>query len=214
MKKMTLGVIGVLLLVNLTSGAEEDKPFPGAYHLVGSAADLLAGDKIVIEEYISPLCAACFLFFREMKQPLGDDVEVKYQYVFYPNEGREPIRLLILAHLVKPTVEKELLVSLFDANFNKKAPINDSEVLGALANLFGLADQWNDAAWQQKVEATMQDMDKDFADRGGPPKTPQLVINGAIVTSPGIAGVDGDELPAILQKLLDDLRAYRKEHKK
>jgi len=214
MRKASLTTICILLLYATAGWTEDAKPFPGPYHLVGPVTDLSAGEKIVVEEYVTPLCAACFLFLRELKRPLGDDVDVKYHYVFYPQEGREPIRLLILARLVKPAEEKKLLETLFDANFNKKAPINDPEVLAALAAAFGLDEQWQDADWQKKIEEAMQAMDRDFAAQGGPPKTPLLVINGAIKLSPGIAGVDGDELPEVLYRLLDDLRAYRSERKK
>jgi len=200
-----------------TAAAEEKgsaKPFPGAYQLNGNPNQLLAGDKIVLEEYVTPLCSHCYIFFRELKKPLGADVEVRHNYVFLSDKGQEPVRLLMLARLAKPEVENELLVGLFDASFVQKVSIENEDVLSAIADKYGLGAQWKDAGWRAKVDAAMAKLSRKYEKMGGPPKTPLLVINDTIALSPGISGVQGDGLPQVLDDVLNQVRAYRQAHKK
>lgn len=194
--------------------AADDKPFPGKYELIGDASALAAGDKIVVEEFVTPLCAQCFLYHRELKAGYGDDVEVKYTYVFHGDDGIEPVRLLLLARLANPAVEEKLLKVLFDANFEKKAPIKDDDVLGALAAANGLGAQWSDPAWKAKVDGEIKKIQARFDKMGSPPKTPRIEINGVIATSPGIAGCQGDELTPVVLDIVKNVRAYRKGHGK
>jgi hypothetical protein len=200
-------VLGFALLV--TGAGEAKSPFETCHQMRGELSQLAVGDKIKVVEYVTPLCAQCFLFHRENKKPYGPDVEVEYRYVFFPDRGKSPVRLMLLTKLAAPELEAKMLETLFDASFVKKVPVEDEEVLGAIAAANGLGDQWNDPAWQKKVDVEMEKLKADFATLGGPPKTPTIVFGGVVATSPGICGVQGDEMPAKVHGLLDEVRAWR-----
>jgi predicted DsbA family dithiol-disulfide isomerase len=219
MGRSIIGFAGIALMlaaaVVIAEESSPNQPFPGRYRLVGDAARLLAGDKIAIEMFASPGCAQCFLFHREMKKSnraLGDDVSVSRVYVFHPDGGQAPVRLLLTARLAKPEREDQALAALFDAAFERKVSIEDDEVLAALAAAQGLGEAWKDAKLQTRVAAEMARLERRFAEMGGAPKTPLIVINGAVAVSPGYSKAQGDELPAILFATLDAVRVYRKAH--
>ncbi|MDP8223531.1 MAG: hypothetical protein P9L99_09235 [Candidatus Lernaella stagnicola] len=207
---VVLAVFVSLAFATLLWAESLEPPFSGCYQIKGELAKLRGGDKITLTEWVTPICSQCFLFHRELKnKPLGDDVEVKYEFVFHPDKGKPPVRLLLLTRLVKPELEKKMLETLFNAAFEQKVSVEDEEILGAIAASLGLGEAWADPSWQKKVDVEMKNLEAAYQKLGGPPKTPLLVINDALHMSPGICNVLGSEMPDKLHEVLDGLRAYR-----
>lgn len=187
-----------------------EKPFEGGYLMLGDAAALRQGGKIVVDEYISPNCANCYLFWKNRK-PLGDDVELKIHYVFDKDHGERPVRLMLVARDLGPEIEEKTLTAIFAAQFESKANVEDEDVLDALAGSLGFGDAWQAKKNSPEMNKRIQDLAAFLVARGVD-RGPRLIVQGVLSISSGTCQCQGDELPGVVNGLLDKVRQYRKEH--
>ena len=201
-------VLAALLTGALATAAE--KPFAGGYLLLGDAAALSNGDKIVVDEYVSPICANCYLFWKN-RQPLGDDVDLKIHYVFEERHGERPVRFMLAARDQGPETEEKALTALYAAQFESKANVEDEEILDALAGTLGFGDAWltkkNSPAMDQRMRELAAFLAARGVDRG-----PRLIVQQVVSISAGTCQCQGDELPGVVRGILDQVRQYRREH--
>ncbi|NLH49629.1 MAG: hypothetical protein GX444_13660 [Myxococcales bacterium] len=204
---------GLILVLLISLGAlaiAAEKPFAGGYLLLGDAAALSKGDKIVVEEFVSPSCANCYLFWKNRK-PLGDDVELKIHYLFDKDHGERPVRLMLVARDLGPETEEKTLTAIFAAQFESKANVEDEDVLDALAGSLGFGDAWQAKKNSPEMNKRIQDLAAFLVARGVD-RGPRLIVQGVLSISTGTCQCQGDELPGAVNGLLDKVRQYRKEH--
>ncbi len=207
-KKAIVMAAAVLLSATVLVLLAAELPFPGRYQLNGDAAQLLRGGKILVEDFLSPLCPNCYLYHKNAK-PLGDDVETKLFYVFAPDHGERTVRLLMIARDQGADVERKTLTALFAARFEQQVNTEDEDVLDAVAGSLGLGEVWAAKKNAPETDKKMKDMAATVAVRGVE-RTPRVVVQGVIDISPAISSCTGDELPGVLQEVLQNLRQYRK----
>lgn len=211
-------VIGVSLLVialmatAIAQQPEEELPFSGKYMLRGDAKELLKGDKILVEEFVSPMCNHCYLY-RKNSKPYGDDIKVVHHYVFDRTKGALPAKLLLVARDEQPALEQKLLDTLFDTYFEKHVNIDDDEVLSAIAKSVGLGEAWNKKKNSKDLDKRLKETEE-LRKEMGVWQTPSVVIQKAILVNPGFAECTADKLPDAVIDILNKVRAYREKNKK
>jgi len=206
-----LVVIAVLTATVWTVVAAE-KPFEGPYMMMGETADLLTGDKIVVEEFISPTCPNCYLLWKN-RQPFAADVEHKIVYVFQADHAVLPTKLLLVARGLGAPTEEKALAMLFDAAFVQKVNIEDEEIVDALAGALGIADAWQSKKNSPELKKKMDEL-LAYLNEQGVERTPRIVIQKALVLTPRSSGVTAEYLPKAIKETIDGLRAYRQANKK
>lgn len=215
MKRNALIVLAALAaMVSLLAwgAVAAEKPFEGPYMMMGEEADLIAGGKIIVEDFLSPTCPNCYLLWKNRK-PFGADVELKTYYVFRGDHGMLPTKLLLVARSLGAETEEKALAMLFDAAFVQKVNIEDEEVLDALAGALGIAEAWQSKKNSAELTKSMDELQKLLTDRGIE-RTPRIIIQKALVLTPRSSGVSADKLPDAINEVLDGLRKYRETHKK
>lgn len=210
LKKMILAAAVALVVGAVGTILAADLPFPGRYQLTGDPAKLLRGEKILVEDFLSPLCPNCYLYHKNAK-PLGDDVETKLFYVFAPDHGERTVRLLMIARDQGAEVERKTLAALFAARFEQQVNTEDEDVLDAIAGSLGLGEAWAAKKNAPETDKKMKDMAATVAAREVE-RTPRVMVQGVVQISPAISNCTGDELPAVVQEVLQNLRQYRKAH--
>ncbi|HPQ69705.1 MAG TPA: hypothetical protein PKW95_11300 [bacterium] len=192
--------------------AAAEKPFEGPYMMMGETADLLAGEKIVVEEFISPTCPNCYLLWKN-RQPPAADVELKTYYVYQADHAVLPTRLLLVARDLGAETEEKTLAMLFDAAFVQKVNIEDEEIIDALAGALGIADAWQSKKNSTELKKKMDEL-LAYLTEQGVERTPRIVIQKALVLTPRSSGVTAENLPKAIKETIDGLRAYRQANKK
>lgn len=209
MTRITCLMLVLLFFLGALAIAGE-KPFAGGYLLLGDTAALSKGDKIVVEEFVSPSCANCYLFWKNRK-PLGDDIELRIHYVFEERHGERPVRFMLAARDQGPETEEKALTALYAAQFESKANIEDEDILDALAGSLGFGDAWlakkNSPAMDQRMRELAAFLAARGVDRG-----PRLIVQQVVSISAGTCQCQGDELPGVVRDILDKIRQYRREH--
>lgn len=201
-------LIGVVIAQN----SSEKLPFSGKYMLIGEAKELLKGDKILVEEFISPICNHCYLY-RKNAKPFGDDVNVIYYYVFEGTKGKLPAKLLLVVRDERPELEEKLLDMLFDTHFEKHVNIDDDEVLSAIAVSMGLGEAWNKKKNSEDLDKRLNEMDE-LRKEMGVWQTPSFVIQKAILINAGFAECTTDKLHDAVIDILNKVREYRQKNKR
>lgn len=212
--KKNIWVVGLVvfsLAFGLWLAWGADQPFPGKYRMVGEAADLLAGEKILVEDFLSPICSNCYLYWKNSK-PLGDDVELKVGYVFAGTHGELPVRLLLVAREQGSDAEVKMLKTLFNAKFVHKVNTEDPEIIDGIAASMGLGDVWQKKKDSPELKAEMAKLAEYLQERGVE-KAPRIFIQKAILVSTGTCGCYGDGLPPVVEEVLANLRQYRQAHR-
>lgn len=204
-------------MIALTAAAfaqqsEEGLPFSGKYMLRGDAKELLDGERILVEEFVSPMCNHCYLYRKKVK-PYGDDVKVIHYYVFDKTKGALPAKLLLIAQDESPKLEQKLLDVLFDTYFEKHVNIDDDEVLSAIAVSMGLGEAWDKKKNSEDLDKRLKEMEE-LRKEMGVWQTPSVVIQKAILVNPGFAECAADKLPDVVIDILNKVRAYREKNKK
>jgi len=205
-------VVSMLAVVAFAQEAKERPPFEGKYLLRGEAADLLKGDRIVVEEFISPVCNHCYLY-RKNGKPYGDDLKLVRFYVVDRARGKLAAKLLLIARDTKPELEEKLLDALFDAYFEKKVNVDDGQVISAIAASVGLDKAWSERKDDPEFDKRLKEADE-LRIKRGVWQTPSIVIQEVLVLNPGFAECTSDELPDSVVDILNKVREYREKNKK
>ena len=214
MKKIQL--LGALLLFStlILAGTilAVEKPFSGPYMLMGETQELLAGEKITVEDFISPICSNCYLYWKNHKIPYGDDVVETRHYLFHKSHGRLPVILLLVARDESAELEEKMLAALFNARYVNKVNTEDDEVLDAVAASMGIEKQWKKKKDSDEMKKRLEAIEKFNEDRMIE-RTPKIVIQKVAVISTGSCGCPAEKLPDAVNEVLTALRAYRSEHR-
>jgi len=208
--KWTGTILLAAIFVTALYAMAVDKPFPGRYMLMGDSAQLLEGDNLLVEDFISPTCPSCYLFWENHK-PFGGDVVEKRYYVFQHSHGYLPISMLLVARGISPEMEEKLLNALFKAKFVGKVNIEDEEILDAIAQSIGMGDPWKKKKDSEELKAEMKKLEEFLAERGVE-RTPRIIVQHVAVHSPKISGCRSEEMDNVINETLDNLRRYRQEH--
>jgi len=209
-RPISIGLLFVFLALAVWTAAEEP-PFPGRYMLIGNAAELLRGETLLVEDFLSPVCPQCYLYWKNHKA-LGADVQEKTIFVFQPDHGERPVRLMLIAREQGAEAEAKTLKALFEARFEQQVNTDDEDVLDALAESLGLGAVWKAKKNSAELDRKMKELAKMLAERGVE-RTPRIVVQHVLALSPGICACTGDQLPDMLLEVLRNLRQYRQAHR-
>ena len=189
-KKFMFGAVLAAMLAFCLAVIADDKPFEGSYEMKGPAGDLLKGDKILIEDYISPICPHCYLFWKNRKS-FGPDVDTKIYYLFNEANGKQQVKLLMVARGLGGDLEEKALTAIYEDNYGSRIDVQSMKYLDGLAEKLGFGAAWKEKKNSAELTKQMDDMLSAIKEQGIN-RTPTIVIQHSILVSAMTCGCTGE----------------------